>query len=160
MSWMRGEQYTSLFLLCIRNTCTSQVFIVMPMGVKKITLPLIFLPSLISQPEWQLSRIGEEKERKKYTQEDGTMQVLSKTIIIGIAWLTERDVKATGYLQPSSLVDSWMKSYITAMIFLQIIILSAVHIIYNCHIFIISSSSFHGFITKQFNNLLPVGLLA
>ena len=146
------------FLLCIRNTCTSQVFIVMPRGIK-ITLPLIFLPSLISQPEWQLSRIGEEKERKKYTQEDSAVQVLSKTIIIGIAQLTERDVKATGYLQPSSLVDSWMKSYITAMIFLQIILLSAVHI-YNCHIFIISSSSFHGFITKQFNNLLPVGLLA
>lgn len=60
--------------------CTSQVFIIMPVGVKKITLPFIFLPSLISQPEWQLSRIGEEKERKKYTQEDGTVQVLSKTI--------------------------------------------------------------------------------
>ena len=49
----------------------------MPMEVKKITLPFIFLPSLISQPEWQLSRIGEEKERKKYTKEDGTVQVLS-----------------------------------------------------------------------------------
>ena len=49
----------------------------MPVGVKKITLPFIFLPLLISQPEWQLSRIGEEKERKKYTNEDGTVQVLS-----------------------------------------------------------------------------------
>ena len=80
MSWMRGEQYTSLFYyIIIKNTrtCTSQVFIIMPMEVKKITLPFIFLPSLISQPEWQLSRIGEEKERKKYTQEDGTVQVLS-----------------------------------------------------------------------------------
>ena len=28
------------------------------------------------------------------------------------------------------------------------------------HIFIISSLSFHGFITNQFNDLLPVGLLA
>ena len=67
------------FLLYIKNTrtSTSQIFIVMPVGVKKITLLFIFLPSLISQPEWQLSRIGEEKERKKYTQEDGTVQVLS-----------------------------------------------------------------------------------
>ena len=62
------------------HTSTSQVFIIMPMEVNKITLPFIFLPSLISQPEWQLSRIGEEKERKKYTKEDGTVQVLSKTI--------------------------------------------------------------------------------
>ena len=80
MSWMRGEQYTSLFYyIIIKNThtCTSQVFIIMPVGVKKITLPFIFLPSLISQPEWQLSRIGEEKERKKYTKGDGTVQVLS-----------------------------------------------------------------------------------
>ena len=75
------------------HTCTSQVFMIMPMEVKKITLPFIFLPSLISQPEWQLSRIGEEKERKKYTQEDGTVQVLLKTIVISIAWLTEHDVK-------------------------------------------------------------------
>ena len=67
------------FLLYIKNmsTCISQVFIIMPMEVKKIILPFIFLPSLISQPEWQLSRIGEEKERKKYTKEDGTVQVLS-----------------------------------------------------------------------------------
>ena len=80
MSWMRGEQYTSLFYYIIiknMNTSTSQVFIIMPMEVKKITLLFIFLPSLISQPEWQLSRIGEEKERKKYTKEDGTVQVLS-----------------------------------------------------------------------------------
>ena len=67
------------FLLYIKNMCTciSRVFIIIPVGVKKITLPFFFLPSLISQPEWQLSRIGEEKERKKYTQEDGTVQVLS-----------------------------------------------------------------------------------
>ena len=45
---------------------------------------------------------------------------------------------------------------ITSMIFLQIILHSAVHF----HIFIISSSSFHGFLTNQFNDLLPVGLLA
>ena len=32
--------------------------------------------------------------------------------------------------------------------------------IYDFHIFITSSSSFHGFITNQFNDLLPVGLLA
>lgn len=89
----------------------------MPMGVKKITLPFIFLPSLISQPEWQLSRIGEEKERKNYTKEDGTVQVLSKTIIIRIAWLTEYDVKATGYLQPSSLVDSRMKSRLLHLLY-------------------------------------------
>lgn len=82
----------------------------MPMGVKKITLPFIFLPSLISQPEWQLSRIGEEKERKNYTKEDGTVQVLSKTIIISIAWLT-------GYLQPSSLVDSRMKSRLLHLLY-------------------------------------------
>ena len=59
------------------RTCTSQASIIMPVGVKKITLPFIFLPSFLSQPEWQLSRIGEEKERKKYTKEDGTAQVLS-----------------------------------------------------------------------------------
>ena len=32
--------------------------------------------------------------------------------------------------------------------------------LYDFHIFMTSSSSFHGFITNQFNNLLPVGLLA
>ena len=32
--------------------------------------------------------------------------------------------------------------------------------IYDFHIFKTSSSSFHGFITNQFNDLLPVGLLA
>ena len=49
----------------------------------------------------------------------------------------------------------------TAMIFPQIILHSAVYI-YDFHIFIISSSSFHGFITNQFNDrdLPPVGLLA
>ena len=44
------------------------------------------------------------------------------------------------------------------MIFLQIMLHSAVHI-YDFHIFIISSSSFRGFITSQFNDLLPVGFL-
>lgn len=120
MSWMRGEQYTSLFYyIIIKNmhTCISQVFIIMPMEVKKIILPFIFLPSLLSQPEWQLSRIGEEKERKKYTQEEGTVQVLSKTIIMSIAWLTEHDVKVTGYLQPSSLVDSSMKSRLLYLLY-------------------------------------------
>ena len=49
---------------------------------------------------------------------------------------------------------------ITAMIFLYIVLHSAVHM-YDFHIFItLSSSSFHGFITNQFNDLLPVGLLA
>ena len=48
---------------------------------------------------------------------------------------------------------------ITAMIILDLILHSAVHI-YDFHIFITSSSSFHGFITNQFNDLLPVGLLA
>ena len=33
-------------------------------------------------------------------------------------------------------------------------------LIYDFHIFITSSSSFHGFITNQLNDLLPVGLLA
>ena len=32
--------------------------------------------------------------------------------------------------------------------------------LYDFHIFMTSSSSFHGFITNQFNNLFPVGLLA
>ena len=48
------------------------------------------------------------------------------------------------------------KLLITAMIFLQIILHSTVYI-YDFHIVIISSSSFHGFITNQFNDLLPVG---
>ena len=88
------------------------------MEVNKITLPFIFLPSLISQPEWQLSRIGEEKERKKYTKEDGTVQVLSKIIIISIAWLTDQDVKASGInLQPSSLVGSRMKSRLLHLLY-------------------------------------------
>ena len=47
---------------------------------------------------------------------------------------------------------------ITAMIFLHIILHSAVYI-YDFHIFI-TSSSFQGFITNQFNDLLPVGVLA
>ena len=40
-----------------------------------------------------------------------------------------------------------------------IILQPAVHI-YDFHIFKTSLSSFHGFITNQFNDLLPVGLLA
>lgn len=32
---------------------------------------------LLRQPDWQLSRIGEEKEKKIYTTEDGTVQVLT-----------------------------------------------------------------------------------
>ena len=45
------------------------------------------------------------------------------------------------------------------MIYFHIILQPAV-LIYDFHIFITSSSSFHGFITKQFNDLLPVGLIA
>ena len=45
------------------------------------------------------------------------------------------------------------------MIFFQIILHPAV-LIYDFHIFITSLSSFHGFNTNQFNDLLPVGLLA
>ena len=44
------------------------------------------------------------------------------------------------------------------MIILHLILHSAVHK-YDFHIFVTSSSSFHGFITNQFNDLLPVGLL-
>ena len=45
------------------------------------------------------------------------------------------------------------------MIFFHII-LHPVVLIYDFHIFITLSSSFHGFITNQFNDLQPVGLLA
>ena len=45
------------------------------------------------------------------------------------------------------------------MIILHLILHSAVHM-YDFHIFITSSLSFHGFITNHFNDLLPVGLLA
>ena len=48
---------------------------------------------------------------------------------------------------------------ITAMIFLHIILHSAVYK-YDFHIFMTSSSSFHGFITNQFIDLLPVVSLA
>ena len=34
---------------------------------------------LCRRPNWQLSRIGEEKEKKKYTLEDGTVQVGTAT---------------------------------------------------------------------------------
>ena len=49
--------------------------------------------------------------------------------------------------------------FITVLIIFHLILYSTV-LIYDFHIFITSSSSFHGFITNQFNNLLPVGLLA
>ena len=62
--------------------------------------------------------------------------------------------KKSGFLFATAKV-----AYITAMIFLQIILHSVVHM-YDFHIFIFSSSSFHGFITNQFNDLLSVGLLA
>ena len=52
-----------------------------------------------------------------------------------------------------------LHAYVTATIFIHIILHSAVHI-YDFHIFVTLSSSFHGFITNQFNGLLPVGLLA
>ena len=45
------------------------------------------------------------------------------------------------------------------MMILHLILHSAVHT-YDFHIFKTSSSSFYGFITNQFNDLLPVGLLA
>ena len=48
---------------------------------------------------------------------------------------------------------------LTAMIYFHIILHPTVHI-YDFHIFITTSSSFHGFITNKFNNLFPVGLLA
>ena len=48
---------------------------------------------------------------------------------------------------------------ITWIIFFYIILHSAVHM-YDFHIFITSSSSFHWFITNQFNDLLSVGLSA
>ena len=47
---------------------------------------------------------------------------------------------------------------ITATMFFNVILPAAV-LIYDFHIFITSSSSFHGFNTNQFNNLLSVGLL-
>ena len=49
-------------------------------------------------------------------------------------------------------------AYITAMIILHLILHSAVHR-YDFHIFKTSSSSFHGFITNQFNDLPLVGKL-
>ena len=48
---------------------------------------------------------------------------------------------------------------ITGMIFFHIILHPAV-LINDFDAFITPSSSFHGFITNQFNDLLPVGLLA
>ena len=42
---------------------------------------------------------------------------------------------------------------------LHIILHPAILIIYDFHIWITSSSSFHGFTTNQFNDLFPVGLL-
>ena len=61
------------------------------------------------------------------------------------------------------LVQAWIFSgflfaSITATMFFNVILPAAV-LLYDFHIFITSSSSFHGFNTNQFNNLLPVGLL-
>ena len=50
-------------------------------------------------------------------------------------------------------------AYTTATIILRLILHSEVHI-YDFHLFITSSSFFYGFITNQFNDPLPVGLLA
>ena len=47
---------------------------------------------------------------------------------------------------------------VTAMIFFHIILHPEV-LIYDFHVSITSSSSFHGLNTNQFNDLLPVGLL-
>ena len=44
------------------------------------------------------------------------------------------------------------------MIYFHVILHPTVHI-YDFHIFITTSSSFHGFITNKFNNLFPVGLV-
>ena len=46
------------------------------------------------------------------------------------------------------------------MIFFRGVNLSSTVIIYDLHRFMTSSSSVHRFITNQFNDLLPVGLLA
>ena len=54
---------------------------------------------------------------------------------------------------------AWSVKSKLRMIFFYIILHPAV-LIYDFHIFITSSSSFHGFITNQFNDLLWVGLLA
>ena len=50
-------------------------------------------------------------------------------------------------------------AFTTAMTFLQIILHSAVHI-YDFHIFIISSLSFHGFITNQLQRPTPSWLVS
>ena len=60
---------------------------------------------------------------------------------------------------PSKSGDFGENASITAMIFFHMILHPAV-LIYDFHIFITSPSSFHGFITKQFIDLFPVGLLA
>ena len=49
--------------------------------------------------------------------------------------------------------------FITVLIIFHLILHPTV-LIYDFHIFMTSSSSFHGFIMNQFNNLLPVGFLA
>ena len=54
---------------------------------------------------------------------------------------------------------AWSVKSKLRMIFFYIILHSAV-LIYDFHIFITSSSSFHGFNTNQFNDMLWVGLLA
>ena len=72
-------------------------------------------------------------------------------------WGRQNETKARNKYRKAEVI--YAVAYITAMILLQIILRSAVHL-YDFHIFIISSSSFHGFITNQFNDLFPVGLLA
>ena len=71
-------------------------------------------------------------------------------------WFNNRPVQAwifSGFLFATAKVAS-----ITATMFFNVILPAAV-LIYDFHIFITSSSSFHGFNTNQFNNLLSVGLL-
>ena len=73
------------------------------------------------------------------------------------AWFSNPLVQAwifSGFLFATAKVAS-----VTATMFFNVIFPAAV-LIYDFHIFITSSSSFHGFDTNQFNNLLPVGLLA
>ena len=69
-------------------------------------------------------------------------------------WKSVRAWIFPGFLFATAKVAS-----ITVLIFFHIILHPTV-LIYDFHIFITSSSSFHGFIMNQFNNLLPVGFLA
>ena len=69
-------------------------------------------------------------------------------------WILYKPEFFSGFLFATAKIAS-----ITAMIFFHIILHPAV-LINDFHVFITPSSSFHGFITNQFNDLLPVGLLA